>query len=157
MEFKLITAYRRNKNLKDILVHTKLSTKGNNKTRKNPRFKQTNFIDNPFSQQGHPVWQKLTLNDSNVIYTIQCNTCGKLYIGETGNSLRTRMHQHWYHLRNKNKSTTLYNHFRIHNPDNLAFMGLERNPRWSLEQRRRRERFWIMTLQTREPLGLNEK
>jgi hypothetical protein len=46
----------------------------------------------------------------NVIYGIECTLCGLLYVGETHQTLRSRMNQHRYDARDP-KYRILYNHF----------------------------------------------
>lgn len=156
-EFKMITAYRRNKNLKDILVHTNLKNKIQAPKIKNAKFIHVQYLDNIHSQRGCPVWGSFTEDTSNLVYAIQCTTCKKIYIGETGNRLRVRMYQHTYHLRRANKPTVLYSHLRTHGSDGYKFMILESNSGWSRVERQRRERHWISKLKTIDPWGLNEK
>lgn len=86
-QFKKITADRRNRNLKDMLLHNQL----NPMPLKNldGRFKQVRYIENIISKRGLPIGQSLSQYSTNVIYAIQCTHCKMLYMGETGNSIRT--------------------------------------------------------------------
>lgn len=77
---------------------------------------------------------------SNLICAIQCSTYKKIYIGETGNTLRCRMYQHNHHIKKHNKSTMLYNHFKNHDPQKYTHMGLEKNSAWSRPERLKQER-----------------
>lgn len=60
---------------------------------------------------------------SNLVHTIQCSTCKKIYIGETGNTLRCRMYQHNHHIKKQNKSTMLCNHFKNLRPTKIYTHG----------------------------------
>ena len=52
----------------------------------------------------------LDCSTKNVIYGIECTLCGLLYVGETRQTLRSRMNQHRYDARDP-KYRILYNHF----------------------------------------------
>lgn len=43
------------------------------------------------------------MHKSGVIYSVQCNKCDKQYIGQTGQTLKTRMKQHENDYKNRNK------------------------------------------------------
>jgi hypothetical protein len=52
----------------------------------------------------------LDCSTNNVIYGIECTLCGLLYVGETPQTLRSRMSQHRYDAKDP-KYRALYNHF----------------------------------------------
>lgn len=117
-QFKTIAAFRRNKNLKDILVHSSLTGIAK-KDKHSQYFKRVQFIENRYTHQGAPVFQTLGQESQNVIYCIQCQNCGKLYIGQTKNTLLQRLKQHLYAINKTSKVTYLYNHFRLHGSNQL--------------------------------------
>ena len=157
---QVISAFRRNKNLKDILVHTALNKRG---TRKEAlRGSEIGFIRlphifNPLSKIGFNVEQVLLPTASNVIYAVRCGACHKLYVGETGNQLQLRIKQHFYMINSGNGTSVLYAHFKLHGSHVLQSVGLEGNGRWTTAQRQAAERRWIRRLGTIDPHGLNEK
>ena len=51
------------------------------------------------------------LDHRHVVYTINCNSCPTSYIGQTGQSVRKRMYQHGYALRNSDKRSVLFEHY----------------------------------------------
>jgi len=154
--FRVISAYRRNKNLKDMLVHSSFSTK--KQPPKNEKHcLKIKYLNNIFSKRGMPIWQEMGLSTSNVVYGIRCNLCQKIYIGETQNSVGVRLKQHLYHMVKMDRLTSLYTHFQEHSFENVSIFGLETNQSWSKTQRQKRERHWIAALNTIDPLGLNEK
>lgn len=158
-EFKVISAFKRNKNLQDMLVHATLAphkTSVKNSHTKNSHFKNMCFVQNRHTGSEAAVWQKLHLNSKNVVYLIECMRCNMLYVGQTKNILLDRLKQHLYHINNSNKATVLYEHFRSHGAHNLRLAGLESNPYWSVAQRLRAESLWITKLKTGIPNGLNE-
>lgn len=54
-----------------------------------------------------------------LIYKINCKNCDKIYIGQTGRSLETRIKEHSYAIKKKNQYNALFNHYLIngHNCD----------------------------------------
>ena len=156
--FKIISAFRRNKNLKDLLVHTDFQNSNSYKTleRDNIYLLRRKFITNKMTGLSAPVWRDIEEKACNLIYAIECKTCGVLYIGETKNTLLQRLKQHLYYIDRSNKSTKLYEHFRDHGSKNLCITGLEQNLRWTKYQRLFREKHWIQSLKTLDPCGLNE-
>ncbi|TNN87984.1 hypothetical protein EYF80_001948 [Liparis tanakae] len=138
---RVISAFRRNKNLKDILVHTDLNKK---ETRKEALrvsgigFIRLPHIFNPQSKIGFNVDQVLLPTASNVIYAVRCRTCRKLYVGETGNQLQLRVRQHLYMITSGKGTSVLYVHFKLHGPHSLQ--SLEGNRQWTRTQRQAAER-----------------
>ena len=154
-DFRVIAAFRRNKNIKDILVQASLKTE-----RHDPQqlhFRNIKFISNKFTHLSSAVWGVFQLDSSNVVYAIECKICNKIYIGQTKNTLRMRLKQHLYNIKNTTKSTAIYLHFRDHGWENLLIAGLEAGTGWSRNRRLWRENHWITKLNTVYPNGLNEK
>lgn len=159
-EYRMISAYRRHKNLKDILVHTALNRDRQKKEALQVAqvdFIRLPFIFNPHSKTGINILQAFKPITKNAIYTIRCKACQKLYIGETKNKVILRIKQHIYKMRNGRGTSVLYEHFKIHGPHNIQGAGLESNQNWTTAQRRAAERKWIHRLKTITPNGLNEK
>lgn len=152
---RVISAFKKNPNLKDLLCRAKL-----------PPMRPKNRIDhNP----GPPVATNATrgtrfltqpglnLNSKNCIYLISCRTCKKQYVGETQNSLRTRLYAHRHNIqRGRKMDTLLVQHFRAHGLQNLKIKALESQSGWKDSHRRMAERRWISLLNTRHPEGLND-
>lgn len=118
-EYRLILAYRRNRNLQDILVHTRFS-----KSRDEPPFLTLAHLYNSVSGKGQPIYQTVGPDSNNVVYAIKCLTCGALYIGESRHSMRVRVKQHLYYIR-RQKDRLLYNHFQMHPVEQLRVIGLQ--------------------------------
>ena len=70
----------------------------------------------------------------NRIYSVPCQTCGKSYIGETGQQISRRIYQHQYDIHKKKATNGIFKHME-ENPDhiisweNIAFVDQESN--WS--------------------------
>lgn len=154
----MVPAYRRNNNLKDWLVRAKLPTLDWKKPPgQQQNFSKLNFIRNT-SNQLIKIRGEFDLKSVNCVYVIVCEKCDQKYVGETKNNLSKRLSQHMGNIRNKKEAhTPLVKHFLEHGLSNLKLAGLEMNSNWSDWERKKRERFWIFYLGTREPLGLNLK
>uniref|UniRef100_A0A0F8CGT9 Reverse transcriptase domain-containing protein n=1 Tax=Larimichthys crocea TaxID=215358 RepID=A0A0F8CGT9_LARCR len=155
---KTISAYRRNKNLKDILVHSKFT---DHKPQTHPEYsthyRNRKFITNTYSGASYPTLGTFSLNTSNTVYIITCTICNKHYIGETKHNIHTRLKQHMYTIRQGKLNTPIVQHFQQHPYNKLIITGLEANDGWSTGQRKRAEKGWIFRLDTKAPNGLNDK
>ena len=106
-----------------------------------------------------------------VIYVITWNArgCGAQYVGETGQSLKSRFRSHSYQIRNsrqKKHRNFLYNHFvkYNHSISDITITPVQSFPKLKnqskAEAKKRRlqaELSWITKLQTAYPLGLNDQ
>lgn len=149
----MVVAYRRGRNLKDYLVHSRLS-KPNEKKRKRTVKKYVRGANGRVFE----LPQIVPLNRPNCIYLISCKKCGKRYVGETKNTILVRMAAHRYTIR---KGVTgkghIVPHFVGHGVENIRVRGLEHNPNWGRANRWAKERQWIKKLGTLFPRGLNER
>ena len=96
-----------------------------------------------------------------MVYLISCTRCSAKYVGETGNTLRTRMNQHRWDIINHIDSPIAH-HFNSarHTISNLRITILQSGPFSDNEvlesvYRRNAESVWIGKLHTVKPLGLN--
>ena len=109
------------------------------------------------TNETHQIKQYITCTATNIIYLMQCRKCGVQYVGETGDTMRQRMMQH----RCINPPSLAEEHFRlVHGLENLEVIGIEKvsNTEDQVQQeheRLKREAYWIKTLHTHYPLGLN--
>lgn len=159
-DFDIISAYRRNKNLKDILVRAKLQPIQQSKQKKllENIFKNINYVKNQTDGRIFTINQKFNPQTKNCVYIIICSKCGKQYIGETKNKLATRIWQHKYNIIHKKETDTyLVEHFIKHSWTSLTISGLQNNILWTDIERKKRERRWIYWLNTKSPNGLNKK
>ncbi|XP_041928729.1 uncharacterized protein LOC121693401 [Alosa sapidissima] len=152
---RLISAFRKNKNLQDLLIRSRFSRKPPLKpSPQDSFFKPQHFITNLHSHLSAPN-TPLSLDTTNAVYIITCNKCHLQYIGETGHSIKTRLKQHLYTISRNSRTTHIVTHFQQHSTAHLGICGLESNPGWTRAQRQRAERSWINKLHTFFPLGLN--
>lgn len=104
----------------------------------------------------------ITCSTTHVIYMIRC-PCGLAYIGKTSRELRTRISEHRSKIRSGDERSPVAAHFKKagHNVSALRYLGVEgivRQRRGGDLERRllQRETFWIYSLNTLSPNGLNE-
>lgn len=158
-KFRVISAYRRNPNLRDLLVFAKLPSSQTEKFQKfTKQFSNLKFIWNCKEKLILKITQSFSTKSVNCIYVLFCVKCDLKYVGETRNSLFTRFTQHRYNIRHKKEQNTLVvQHFLFHGVDSLRIAGLQRSEVWTDWERKKMERRWIYRLGTREPYGLNMK
>lgn len=157
--YRTISAYRRNQNLKDWLTNAKLKSIMDTKRKKPPdNFHKLKFIRGNRDQLLYRIGQNISFKTKNCIYFIYCNECNLKYVGETKNEVFLRIQQHKNNIRNLKKlDIPLVKHFLEHGLNNLKWGGLESNINWTDWERKKRERYWIYVLGTRAPGGLNIK
>ena len=54
------------------------------------------------------------INKESIIYSIPCNGCNKVYIGETGRGMTKRLYEHKADVRRHNSSNSLVVHIDQH-------------------------------------------
>lgn len=154
---KIIAAYRRNKNLQDLLVHSKLKPLQSVKKKTCKEYKHLRFLTNSQTKIIYKSGPPIQYDTVNCVYLLYCSKCHLKYIGETKNSIQQRLYQHKYNIRNwKRINLFVVKHFISHGLDSLMVMGLESDPHWTDPDRKRKETEWILKLGTKHPWGLNE-
>lgn len=156
-QLRVISAYRRNRNLKDFLVRAKLPPLTPQKPQMlQKQFSTRMFVKNEKDNRVFKLKQRFCPRTVNCVYLIYCSKCGAKYVGETRNSLSVRMTQHRYNIQNrKEMHTLLVSHFVHHGLQFLKVAGLQSNEFWSDRDRKKVERHWIRQLATKTPWGLN--
>ena len=162
-----ILAFRRDKNLKDILVHKKHNSM---------YFKQPNkcepcglncalcpFVRNTYSftnfeEKSFNVKNYINCKTANVVYAIFCKGCDKfVYVGETGDTLYQR---HLLNLslirRQKPDPVALHFNSNGHSVDDFEVVALEKICGNDI-YRQTIEQLWIEKLRTYKPYGINTK
>jgi hypothetical protein len=179
-ERKPTFGYRRTKNLKDMLVHARISpnpkptqlikNRGENRACKSkncrycPRLDHSGTIQNYNTGESFPTKTNITCNSNNLIYCIKCTTCPKLYVGQTKNTIKERFKSHFYGITHPdNQDTTVSRHFSKtdhHGIDStricvLDFITSPQNSPSGQRIRDEKELLWIHRLSSIAPLGLN--
>ena len=148
--FSIIAAFRKNKNLRDILVQAKLHS--SSRPRPNAQgqfFRYRPWVRNQTTHDVFPTQGRGSPLSKNCVYLIWCDVCGAQYVGETQNTLLTRFAQHRYNiLREKDTHLPLVQHFIMHGLLSLYATSLHSNLRWSTASRSQVERLWIRRLGT---------
>ena len=161
-----LTAYRRDSNLEDILVHAKhkkmfspgekgTDTCGSNCAICKHMAKGTQYQS---SKEHFTFNDKINCKTSNVVYGIHCHKCNRIiYVGETGTSIYERFQNHLSCIR-RYKMDPISNHFNnyIHNQNDLKIVGIEKMKIKDIHYRKIRESFWIKKMGTLQPEGLNQ-
>ena len=162
-----LVANRRPKNLKDLLVRATMKPpqriyEGSNRCGR-PRCKTCIHIKTGINFNsavtGEKFRARVTANckTSNIVYLIECRKCKKQYVGETENPLHLRVNGHRsdYHRRLSDKPVAEHFHSTGHSFDDMTIMVIEQIHVADSARRRQRESYWIYTLQTLTPDGLN--
>lgn len=175
-----LIVYKRARNLKDSLVHARFQSvsprasqsllspiqKGNyrcgNCAQCNNTFKTSTFC-HPRTGKKYSIKSVITCVSTHVVYLIRC-PCGIGYVGKTSRQLKQRISEHKSSIRRKDLNYPVAVHFLTLNHDvtSLRFCGIEKvtlPPRGGDIELllQRRELFWIYTLQTLSPMGMNDE
>jgi predicted GIY-YIG superfamily endonuclease len=169
---KPVVAYRRPKNLKDILVRAKLTpiASQNQPSQSGPcgdkRCKTCQHMIETKTFTSTVTKEKLnihgpnkTCKTENVIYLITCKICGLQYVGET-EKLHKRINLHrsdW--MTKKLYRSPVAEHFSSpgHTFSDIILIAIANNHSWSSETRKEKESYWIRRLRTLKPSGLNQE
>ena len=171
-ESRPIGAYTVGRNLKSLLVKSKLS----NTTRQqrqnlntgyrkctsnrcslcNHHSQETNTIQSTSTKQTFQIQDKLTCTSKNIIYVITCKKCNVQYVGETGQMARNRFNHHNSTIRT-NKQTPIGIHFNSikHEQSDLVFTPVQQLVINTRSERLKAEKNWNKKLRTHYPWGLN--
>lgn len=135
---------------------------------KSCKYAQIGTTFNSFSQPKNPAYSMrsfMNCNTKNTVYTIYCEACKRQYIGCSSTELKIRIRRHLSDIENLtavNISAASRHFTEVHNRDtsHFRFMAIERvtpNHRGGDLKKKLliREAFWIFTLGTRVPQGLN--
>ena len=109
----------------------------------------------------YPIGQHINCKSTWVIYLITCKKCKLQYVGKTTTSLYTRFNNTRSDIKkyntNRRKEIPIAAHFNLrnHSVDDISLMGIEQIRKKSEAIIRKRESFWILTLKTLAPKGIN--
>ncbi|CAJ0958837.1 unnamed protein product [Ranitomeya imitator] len=120
-------------------------------------------IVHPRTGKSYPIKGYYTCNSNFVVYLVKC-PCGLLYVGETTQHIKDRISSHKSTIRCSKTWLPLPDHFlkNHHSIAQLKFQVIEQidRPRRGGDRVRtlkQRESYWIHTLDTLEPRGLNRE
>lgn len=173
--------YKREKNLRDLLVHADFTRYRPRRTSQrllsplptgnyrcggcaqcNNTFKTRTFR-HPHNNKSFPIKSVITCASTHVVYTLTC-PCGLVYVGKTTRQLKQRVSEHKSTIRRNDRNYPVAVHFNDckHDISQLRYCGIEQvaAPRRGGNHDlllKRREAYWIFTLQTLAPKGLNDE
>ena len=123
---------------------------------------KSHTFTHPLTGKRFDVKGIITCTTQNVVYLLKC-PCGLGYVGKTTRALKTRISEHRSSIRNQDPKSPVAMHFMSakHNVASLKYQGIEhvKCPRRGGDVNRlllQRESFWIYTLNTMSPKGMNE-
>ena len=163
-----IIAFRRPKNLRDLLVRADLTsctneTPGNSvcgavRCKTCPILKTTNAFCSTVTGERFTIKIHATCKTSNIVYLIECRRCGLQYVGESSQPLHMRMNGHRYDInQGRVKESPVAAHFTGsgHSEADLSVLVIDRLWTDDTIRRKNRESRWIRALGTLWPRGMN--
>ena len=119
-----------------------------------PKAEGRRILFSMVSNTPYAFHETFTCTDTSLIYCIVCDKCGKLYIGLTSNSLKVRFRAH-RHSSETRKLIPLYRHFARKSHNFLRDHRIVPLEHCEPDALAEREAYWIRTLHTLIPHGLN--
>ena len=159
-----IVSYRRPKNLRDILVHAKLSSLKRNgfhtcsdkRCLTCPSALTGDTVPITSTSGIFKITKHLTCKSYNVIYVITCKRCKKQYVGKTETTLNLRVNNHRSFINTK-KPDPLAKHFYTNNHTFADFQitAIDFVPHADTHTLCNKETFYIKLFKTVQPSGIN--
>ena len=155
---RVMVTFRRNKNLKDLLVKSALTPSTSrkplctlcNKPRCStcPHINTTREVINHTNQRSFRVATTSNCQTHDVVYLIQCQKCHIQYIGQTSNSIHVQFQQHLRDVKQNNQFKAVSQHYTSqgHTAINAKLTVVDRAN--ALNTRLRLEEAWITALST---------
>ena len=102
----------------------------------------------------------LNCNSNNIIYLIECENCGKQYIGQTKRSLRLRFNNHRFDIENERKTVVSAHFNKACHLDDCKIIPIFKCPTMESDNETTKirldiEQYFIKTLKTYAPYGMN--
>ena len=125
----IFVSYRSPKNIKSLLINSKLRTDDATEPTQHGCFKcnkcylcrrylqETRTFTSHHTQQTFNIKQNITCNNKNVIYLIECSTHECSYVGYTTNSMKMRFSNNKSHIKKKKHSCEICTHMIMENHD----------------------------------------
>ncbi|PJE77901.1 hypothetical protein CI610_03169 [invertebrate metagenome] len=166
-----LLAYRRPKNVRDLVVSSKLHSSAsvvttgsfNTCSKKTcklcPYTESTDTFKCVINNRVYHILQTLTCTSANVVYLLSCKKCKMQYVGETSTKLNIRINNHRCSIKQNRPDFPVARHFNLpsHSWKDMQVVAIDHCPTWNETKRRSRERYWITNLQTCYPRGMNER
>ena len=161
-----LISFRRNKNIRDNLVHSalrqNLPAPAGTFSCSRARCYMCSFLNSGTSISGSKsnfvIRHNFTCISSNIIYCISFIKCCKLYIGETGRCLSDRFAEPLRSVRNNDVDKPVARHFNADNHSISDIKVCAISPiSCGNDSRKRHEKSLIFKIGTIHPHGLNER
>ncbi len=164
-----MVAYKQPPNLKSVLCRAKLPQNTHSKRRLVgmqpcnkpcnvcPYIKKTKTFTSNHSKQSFPLKGLFTCATTGVIYLVSCLKCNKQYVGQTGRKFYLRAMEHLNSIYHKTNTIGIHFSSPLHNHNDFIVLIIEKVLPNSVNLRLEREEYWIKTLGTKQPLGLNKQ
>ena len=160
-------AYRQPPNLRRTLVHAKKPIKRpkrivpgfvrckNNSCKVCPYVVNSKNINSTTNNFQHKITGEFTCNTKGVIYILTCDKCNKQYVGQTIRRFSDRVKEHMTSVEKKDK--TMGTHYLLPHHSKAYFRAqiIEKVSPCTPLYLTEREDFWIRTLDTKTPKGIN--
>ena len=116
----------------------------------------SSFFKSTVTKRTYPTRFPATCSSSYIIYLIKWTKCKKQYVGLTTTQLKTRFNHHRSNIFCK-KQIYLCRHFNFldYSVHNLSVQVIDKSHTRSLQELQKLESYWIKTLNTLQPRGLN--
>ena len=170
-DYKFLVTSKRSPNIKDNLVSSRLSSQSPTTPKPPPGSRPCGFprcstckhvktCSNVISHStGRNVKIPANTNcvSTDIVYIIECKKCHKQYVGQTSNTLTTRLRQHLRDIRLRHDYKSIGQHFNMgdHSIDDVTVFGVDRAA--NLNTRLRLEEAWIHVINSYQPAGLNRR
>jgi len=168
---KFLLAYKNHKNLGKSLISSVISVADETENIKffskkcsSSKCKACHYITEGTTFTSHNTHKKyklkqnITCKSKNLIYLVTCRKCRKQYVGQTSRTLTDRVNNHLSCIRtHKNNPISLHFNSPDHNMNDFSVQGIELiNPKLNIaETLNNKEEFWMHTLETIFPQGIN--
>ena len=114
----------------------------------------SNFVISKVHKRCFPVKPfhnlPMTYQRTRLVYLIQCDKCQKQYVGQTIQTLHTRMNHHIQHIKKKTFSKMWWHFNKEHSIHDVRVIPLQQ-----IDGKLPLEALWIKRLGTMQPLGMN--
>ena len=118
----------------------------------------TASFQSSITRKTYSILNTISCGSTKIIYLITCSLCKKQYVGQTEQTLPQRMNAHRHSIIH-NTHTAVAKHFNLpdHDITNLQIIGIDSLPTADTYARMNKETYWIHTLRTLTPDGINVK
>jgi len=166
-----VVAYRRPKNLRDLLVHATLQApqitakplgttpcRGRGCKTCSMILPESTKVVSHTTKASFPLQVSASCKTSDIIYLLQCRRCSAQYVGETGQPLHARLNSHRSdvkHRRTHEKPVAVHYTSHNHTVEDMKVLVLECMRQRDPVLRKIHEAQWIRKLASIQPHGLN--